>query len=162
MTVYLESGDIKFYYSTPEQGDVGPAVIRITDTDLHRDPGLETAILISLFTEARAREQDELPLGTTFRSGYWGSMLERREIGSRLWLLRRSTISETMLRHVEQYCKDALQWMIDDGLASSVVAVASKAGGGRVNFMVTINRPESDVNFRFFINWELQIYGGIE
>jgi phage gp46-like protein len=162
MTIYTQAGDIKFYYSTNTMEDAGPAEVRITDADLHRDPGLETAVLISLFSDARAREQDALPQGHTNRSGWFGSMIVGVEIGSRLWLLCRSVIDGVTLSHIEQYCKDALQWMIDDGMASEVTAVASRASLNQINFSVKITRPKSDVNFKFFVNWQHQTFGGIE
>lgn len=163
MAIYTQQGDIKFYYENETAEDIGPAVVRITGADLHRDPGFETAVLISLFSDARAREQDALPQGHESRSGYFGSLVAGSEVGSRLWLLCRSVIDETTLRHVEQYCKDALQWMIDDRVASSVEAVASRGGINQVNFFVRISRPATnDVSLKFFVNWEHQIYGNIE
>ena len=42
-------------------------------------------------------------------------------IGSRLWLLRRSKLIENeTVRLAEEYIREALQWMIDDGLVLSI------------------------------------------
>lgn len=162
MTIYTQAGDIKFYYSTDTVDDAGPAEVRITGYDLHRDPGLETTVLISLFSDARAREQDEMPQGFKNRSGWFGSLVSDVEIGSRLWLLCRSVVDEVTLRHVERYCKDALQWMVDDNMIDDVEAVAARESLNQINFSVKITRPDDDVRFKFFVNWQYQIFGGIE
>lgn len=77
-------------------------------------------IVLSLFCDARGREQD----GSIGR-GWWGDALTKRdEWGSRLWELERSKeISET-LRRAEDAARDALQWLVDDGVSDSLNILA--------------------------------------
>ena len=49
----------------------GSGDICVVGADLLSDDGLETAILISLFSDARVRD-DELPAGHTWKRGFWG------------------------------------------------------------------------------------------
>ncbi len=98
----------------------------IQDGDLLADEGLETAVLISLFTDREAEPGDVEP--GEDRRGWWGDALNdnpQDRIGSRLWLLARETLSDATLRRAEDYSKEALQWMIEDGVAEAVNVTAS-------------------------------------
>jgi phage gp46-like protein len=41
-------------------------------------------------------------------------------IGSKLWLLSRSTLTTAVALLAQNYITEALQWLIDDGVAASV------------------------------------------
>lgn len=92
--------------------------------DLVKDSGLESAVLISLFTDKRASLDDTLPDEESSRRGWWGDqalpVIEDDEIGSHLWLLERSKTTDVVLVQAKQYAKDALQWMIDDDIVSKI------------------------------------------
>jgi hypothetical protein len=64
-------------------------------SDLQRDPGLGTALLLCLFLDARAQPGDEIPDGGSDRRGWWADTLEEggQPWGSRLWLLDRAKIT---------------------------------------------------------------------
>lgn len=93
------------------------------------DPGLETAVFISLFTDRRAGEDDELP-DPNYRGGWWADTLndDGYEIGSRLYLLRRSKNVAETLRRARFYAVEALEWLKTDGQVLEVSASASSAG----------------------------------
>jgi len=132
--------------------------VRVSKNDLELDDGLETSVIISLFTEKRVRP-DELPFPETDRSGFWGDMfadIEGDEIGSKLWLLRREKqTSETLVRY-EEYSKEALQWLIDDGIAATVGVVASFPNREQVDLLVTIQKPQGKVSFKYSITWDAE------
>jgi len=156
-------GDIKFYYSNASFVSVpGPADIAVTGYELDRDPGFETSIVLSLFTDARAARGDVLPGTIKNKGGWWGSILLGRQLGSKLWLLQRSILSNTTMRLYEQYSKDALAWMVEDQIAEEVTAVATKVGLNRVDLAMTIKRKNNtSVSFQFYINWEEQLAYGV-
>lgn len=81
---------------------------------------LETAVYISLFTDRLANADDVIPDGTTDRRGWWGDEGESVPIGSRLWLLSRSVLTTAVALLAQNYITEALQWLIDDGVAASV------------------------------------------
>lgn len=159
---FTYEGDIKFFYEANSAATLGPADIKVQGHELLRDPGFETSVLISLFSNARADNDDTLPQTTELRNGYWGSELVEFNFGSKLWLLGRAKIDTTTLRLVEQYCKDALDWMVQDGIAQSIEAIAVKENNREIRFLVRINRKNVDnVFFKFYANWQYQTIGGL-
>jgi len=89
--------------------------------DLERGHELETAILVSLFTDRIAHADDVIPDGTTDRRGWWGDgdpQLADSPLGSRLWLLDRAKQTEAVRLRARDYIVEALQWLIDDGVVA--------------------------------------------
>ncbi|MBJ7537158.1 phage GP46 family protein [Marinomonas transparens] len=78
---------------------------------------LNNAISISLFTDARASDDDTLPDSRQDRRGYWGDMDldDNQSLGSKLWLLSRSKITQDTLNAMHDYLTEAVQWLIDEG-----------------------------------------------
>lgn len=90
---------------------------------LKGEDGLKTAIIISLFTDRRANDDDVIPDGTNNRRGYWGDafpVVEGDSYGSRLWLLHREKDMQVVVNRAHDYVTEAMQWLIDDGVASRV------------------------------------------
>lgn len=77
---------------------------------------LDTAIIISLFSDRLAQPGDVIPDGTNDPRGWWadGDVL----IGSRMWLLKRAKQTTDTLQSAYTYIAEALQWMIDDGVVA--------------------------------------------
>lgn len=98
--------------------------------ELTREEGLITAVYMSLFTNRRASIDDDLPDPSSGdRQGWWGDQLATEpgdQIGSLLWLLARSKTTKDTLIRAESYIKDALSWMVDDGIAARVVATVER------------------------------------
>lgn len=128
--------------------------------DLATDDGLETAVIISLFTDRRADSDDALPgEGDGDRRGWWGDalpMIEGHRIGSRLWLLGREKVTTETLRRAEEYGREALAWLLDLGIASRIEALA-EAQGSRLALRLTVHRPKGDALSWSYDNlWEGQ------
>jgi len=79
---------------------------------------LQTAVLISLFTDRTATADDIIPDSSGDPRGWVGDLDETYPIGSRLWLLDRSKQTATVLASATDYCAEALQWLIDDGVVA--------------------------------------------
>lgn len=113
---------------------------------------LYSSIVISLLTDRRAHADDELPThqqpGNPLppdRRGWCGDALadiEGDRYGSRLWLLERAKQTEETRRRAIFYCKEALQWIVDDGHATSIEVTAAWAGVGRLNVNVAVTKPD--------------------
>ncbi|MDR5757031.1 phage GP46 family protein [Caballeronia sp. LZ035] len=81
---------------------------------------LQTAVLLSLFTDRVANSDDFIPDGTGDPRGWWGDVGEDTPIGSRLWLLDRSKQTQEVLNNARDYITEALQWLVDDGVVASM------------------------------------------
>ena len=110
------------------------------DEDLATDSGLETAVLLSLYTDRRALPADELPGGGSDRRGYWADAFSARLQGSRLWLLWREKELESVRRRAEVYAQEALDWMVEDGVAEAVVVTAEHVRRGVLLLRVEVRR----------------------
>ena len=112
---------------------------------LEGDDGLTTAVLVSLFTDARAGADDRLPDPATANPrGWWGDALawiDSDRIGSRLWLLSREKQVRETLRRAEEYAREALAWMLTDGAARTVAVSARWVGVGVLILDITITAP---------------------
>ena len=107
------------------------------------DDGLATAVIISLWTDRQANADDPLPAGSD-RRGWWGDELSPTtgdQIGSRLWLNDSAKQLAAVLVQDRAYATEALQWLIDDGVASAVDVVASNPHTGVRALAVAITRP---------------------
>lgn len=152
-------GDIKFFYSPPV-----PADMKLVEgtADFYRDPGLENGALISLFTHGRASVEDVRPDPGEDLKGWWGDQLLETPFASKLWLLGRSNINDVTITKAKQYANDSVKWMITDGLADKIETVVARGGVNQLNFNVTIiKKGGAKILFKWFINWGLQIFGGL-
>ena len=118
--------------------------------------GMRTAIWISLFTDARARVDDPLPEPGADRRGWWGDSEARddgEQTGSRLWLLARSKIVPATLTRAREYAAEALAWLVEDQIASSVDIEVEAQRPDRLAIGVTIVRPTGPDRQRYDFVW---------
>lgn len=83
---------------------------------------VQTSVLLSLFTDRLADPDDDIPdaaaNGLKDRRGWWGDDDPKHIIGSRLWLLDRAKGPANLAQRAEDYAREALQWMLDDGVVA--------------------------------------------
>ena len=129
------------------------------------DDGLRSAVIVSLFTDRRAETGDALPEGAGGdRRGWWGDALppvvagvpiDGDRIGSRLWLLSREKQLRQVVNRAREYAAEALDWLIEDGIAERVEVDAEILRTGMLGLEIVIHRPPGDaVDFRFAFAWE--------
>lgn len=136
-----------------------------SDGDLLNEDGLETAAIISLFTDRRANDDDILPFEADSKRGWWGDLaapeIEGDQIGSKLWLLMREKTTERTLERARQYIQNALAWMIEDGIAASIgidVQRVKNNGSDRLEFLIEIKRAYgTEKSSRYSFQWDAQI-----
>ena len=103
----------------------------LQDIDNDKSDPLVRAVIISLFTWRRAHDDDVLPNAGMSRMGWWGDSfppVDNDRIGSRLWLLARSKLTDSTAQQAQDYAEEALQWLIDDGVAARVDVSATRQG----------------------------------
>jgi len=100
----------------------------LENEDLVLDEGLTTAVLLSLYTDARAdAEEDPLPVGEDPR-GWWADE-DGDRFGSKLWLVEwRGKLDREGLNRAREATGAALEWLIEDEIASDVTVTASRQG----------------------------------
>ena len=118
--------------------DVGTGDIRVAGADLATDGSLQTAVLISLFTDRRA-PVGELPYGVRDRRGWWADALaDGDETGSLLWTLTPGKETAGILVRAESHASEALAWLVDDGHAETVSVSAAWEPPGAMTIGVDI------------------------
>lgn len=129
----------------------------ITDDDLASDEGLRSAVLLSLFADRRAEDDDVLPAADGDLRGWWADEfadVNGDRCGSRLWLLDRSKRLADVVPKAEEFAREALAWLLEDKVAESVDVLA-EVQGQMLALLVTVTRPGADpVSFRFAHAWD--------
>ncbi len=111
----------------------------LEEGDLAGEAGLLTAVLISLFSDARALDKDPFPPEESSRRGWWADEQPDR-IGSLLWLLRREKVTRSTVERARQYARSALRWLVDDGIADHVEVEAAVRDTFTVMLTVRLHR----------------------
>ncbi|AJI81211.1 TPA: phage GP46 family protein [Yersinia enterocolitica] len=114
---------------------------------------LETAILISLFTDRLARSDDAIDGDD--RRGWWGDTGSEYPIGSRLWLLRREKLTTKVALKAEDYANEALAWLLDDGVVTAISSNAQIVYPNRLNLIISYQQPtQTQASVKFSWVWE--------
>lgn len=138
-----------------------PADVRILKGDLEKDQDLQTAILLSLFTNRRAEPTDKIS-GNNM-GGWWGNKYinainsnqqSNPKLGSRLWLLKRGKITRDTLNFAKIYANESLQWLVDDKVITNVIIDAAAFKNEGIILNITVVKPSSDqLNFSYGYLW---------
>lgn len=111
---------------------------------------IETAVLISIFTDAAAGPDDQIPDGTDDPRGWWADPA----MGSKLWLLQRAKRTAATLQLAVAYIRQALAWLIEDGAAANVEVDAEWQPDGRLAGRVVVTQPGGPVSVAFAYSWK--------
>lgn len=132
--------------------------LALDGNDLQLDDSLQTSILISLFSDRRARADDVLSGADGDRRGWWADaypQIEGDQIGSRLWLLSREKELAEPLRRAKEYAEEALAWLVTDGIAARVQVITSVPRRGVLGLTVALKRLDGGLeNYQFNRLWE--------
>ncbi len=140
---------------------LGGADFGIVGNDLEHDDSLETSVLLSLFTDARAKPGDVIPgeLGAR-RGGWWAddiSEVAGDRFGSRLWLLKRMKQEPAVLSRGREHSLEALEWMKVDRVAERIEVDTEFFRRGWIRLVPRIFRPKLDpISFKYDYNWRTQ------
>lgn len=114
---------------------------------------LQTAVIISLFTDRRAGLDDKLPAGDTDRRGWVGDEFTSDDFdtradpwGSLLWTCYGGKSGQDLLERARFTASEALQWMVRDGIASRVDVTAEWVGvrHDRLAVRPSIYKPDQE------------------
>lgn len=137
--------------------EVGDGDIVFLPGDVSCDAGLQTAVYMSLFTDAPV-EVD----GYEVR-GWWGDTLDEYGImGSKLWTLTREKMVKGISTLARDYCLEALAWVISENVGSALECNVTRSGVNSLSIEVMITKPNNtDEYYRYEFNWSAQQYAGI-
>jgi phage gp46-like protein len=128
----------------------------MAEGDLQSGQDLETDCLVSLFTDKLATPDFRPTDGTSDRRGWWADPYNERPLGSNLWQLERAKKTRDTLGLARRYAQDALQWLIDDGIASTVVVdtrwIGPAVGSTMLGIAIAITQPDGSLS-RFVYGW---------
>jgi phage gp46-like protein len=63
--------------------------------------------------------------------------------GSELWLLKKEgKVDGRTVGRLEQMIRESLRWLVNDGLALTVDCAAERDGKNRIDYQVTVTRPD--------------------
>ena len=102
---------------------------------------LITAVAISLFTDRESASDDVIPDGSGDPRGWWADDLEVK-IGSRIWLLARSKRTQQVLSRAQDYVREALQWMIDDGVVARFAVTTEWTARNTLGVQIIVFRSD--------------------
>ncbi len=118
----------------------------IENGDLKADNGLETAVMISLYSN-RFVEREDLPPLETDQNGWWADEISDPIddlIGSKFWAIERRGVSLESANRYEESGREALAWMIEDGIAKLIPVESTIVSGERIDVAIDIFRPDGD------------------
>jgi phage gp46-like protein len=124
--------------------------------------GLRTQVIICLLTDARV-EPSELRSGDTNRGWIGDSfdvMADEGPIGSKLWLLRRSSLYDGIEKFAALWTRQSLQTLIDQGAAVrvDVTATADRARGILALIVALYGKDGAQVyNEKFELLWRQDV-----
>ena len=97
--------------------------IALAGHDLAVDRGLRTFVILAIFLNRRADDDDEVE--GEYRGGSWMDQYLPYPPGSRLWQLAREKETPRTAQLAKQYVEEALAPLVDHGVARAVTVEAT-------------------------------------
>lgn len=145
-----QQGDVVIY-----QG-IDDGEISVNNGIVFMDGGLQTAVYLSLF----GGNEDDNGLENN-KLGWWGNIDEA--LPSRKYVSRTQNILQAIpatsanLLKVEQAIEKDLEWLLNDGIATSFDIELSIPSINKIDILLTIIRVESTQDLTFSANWKASI-----
>ncbi len=123
--------------------------------DLQSGSDLESAILVSLFTDQRASDDYAAPPPSpTDKRGWWGDTYLGFQLGSRFWQRTRLAKTASTLVLIQKDAQDALGWLITLGAVASFDITAQWLNRTMIGLRIVAHMPNGDaLNFRYAWIW---------
>ena len=122
-------------------------------TDFESAEGFESAIPVSLFTDARAPAS--AVADPKRRRGWVGNILtidDNRELGSLIWLYDQGRITAELLNNIRNVVVASLAWMLEDGILTGVEVKVKVDGPRAIRVSALLTGVDNNVN-QFSVLW---------
>ena len=138
----------------PNTGEFDLAIDAATG-DFAREDTLSTVVMLSLMCD-RLAQPHEVPVGDD-RRGWWADAFvtpsqdasAADSFGSRLWLLAREKQTPATEQRLRGYIQEALQWLVEDGLAQTVTVTVFRPRIGWYSALVDLQVRGDSRRYRF-------------
>lgn len=132
--------------------------LAIDRADLASEDTLASAVLVSLLSDRLAATYEVKP--GEDRRGWWADAYaeNNHQTGSRLWLLEREKQLPGVVQRCRQYCEEALQWFIEDGLAKAITVTVFVPNSGWLAAMIKFEINDGARTFRFEFDQARQVW----
>jgi phage gp46-like protein len=130
------------------------------------DSSVAELVLISLFTDSRASDSDELPDGSNDLRGWPGDTYSTSVWGGKLWLLKREKLTSDVKNLAVKYAENSLAWMLvdagDDIMAKAVSVVGAIPRINTLALTIAITKPDGrNMTISVSQRWDAQL-GGLQ
>lgn len=142
---------------TPGHGDI--SFDNTKSYDLILESGLDTTFFLSVYTEARASNDDILPTENGDKRGWWGDEILGIQTGSKAWLFsERGKLTTFDIESIRTEMINAVEsQMVNTGLIDSIDISHTRTSNG-VNWNVAMYRDTStNVFLQYNQLWDGQI-----
>ncbi len=127
----------------------------VVNTTGNSEGDIPNAIGLSLFTDCRATP-GFVPWDGLYR-GYWGDSYTDTPLGSNLWQLDRAKKIGTtqLLLQVRDNTTTALQWLIDDGIVSTLTVYTSWIDKTAIGISIQVLQPTQSATqaYNYSLSW---------
>ena len=127
--------------------DVGLAA----NGDLSTNDAFDTAIFVSLFTDARA-SYEQVPQPELRRGWHGDERTPGFQLGGFLWLWEQPRSNAEAANGIAVAAEGSLRWMVDGGYAVTVRATAEPFQD-RIELRIELTSPSGEVEDRLFTLW---------
>ncbi|RKZ80979.1 MAG: hypothetical protein DRQ35_01185 [Gammaproteobacteria bacterium] len=121
--------------------------------DIDTDETLDTAILMSLFEEARATSS-EIPASEQRRGWIGNETTPSFEQGSKAWEFEQERITGSILAELGVVINNSLSKLVEEGIAVSVSVLTPYLRNGTVIVPIDIGRDGSQVERKYYPLWD--------
>jgi len=135
----------------PDENGIYDLVVE--DSQFASSDGFETAVVTSLYTDARAPEV-QVPEASN-RRGWVGNALDISrglELGGLLWLLSQKRMTDETLNLARSYSKDSFQWMLTDNVAQNIDIQVTQTDKREIKIAVSITDLNNTIK-RYITLW---------
>lgn len=132
--------------------------LSLAGSDLAATNTLASTVLASLLCD-RLAEQYEVAANQD-RRGWWADAYAApaHHTGSRLWLLEREKQLPGVVQRCQQYCEEALAWLVEDGLCSRVTATVFVPRTGWLVALIALLINNQSRQYRFEFDQVAQVW----
>lgn len=129
----------------------GEGDIKIKNGQFIVEDDLNTLVLTSQFSDARAETDDPVDPLRPEKRGYWGEFLmaiNGRRWGSKYWLFIRNTVNSETVNSINVTGKSSVQHLKDNGIVETITVETERQGIDRIAQQITYKEPEAETATR--------------